>query len=166
MERQTQNAWSQHSNSKRENGKHRQSDCEVQPWRSSVSCAHLGRPRPSHFGHMKAKNWLIRKDPDSGKDWRQEERGMTEDEMVGRHHRLNGHEFEQALGDDEGQGRLACCSPWGRKESDTTEWLNNSKDLLKGRRTGQHVASLFGPWAYSPDSSLFCYKKWTMFMTH
>ena len=51
--------------------------------------------------------------------------GMTEDEMVGRHHRLNGHEFEQAPGDGEGQGSLACCSPWGRKESDMTEQLNN-----------------------------------------
>ena len=51
---------------------------------------------------------------------------MTEDEMVGRHHRLNGHEFEQALGDDEGQGSLACCSPWGHKESDTIERLNNN----------------------------------------
>ena len=70
------------------------------------------------------KNWLIGKDPDAGKDWRQEEKGMTEDEMVGWHHRLNGCEFEQASGVGEGQGSLACCSPWGRKESDTTEWLN------------------------------------------
>ena len=52
---------------------------------------------------------------------------MTEDEMVGWHHRLNRHEFEQALGDGDGQGGLACCSPWGHKESDTTEQLNNSK---------------------------------------
>ena len=69
------------------------------------------------------KNQLIRKDPDDGTDWRQEEKGMTEDEMVGWHHRLNGHEFEQALGVGDGQGSLACCSPRGRKESDTTEWL-------------------------------------------
>ena len=69
---------------------------------------------------------LIRKDTDAGKDWRQEENGMTKDEMVGRHHWLNGHEFEQAVGDGEGQGSLASCSPWGRKESDTTEWLNNN----------------------------------------
>ena len=60
-----------------------------------------------------AKSWLIWKDPDAEKDWRQEEKGMTEDEMVGWHHRLNGHEFKQALGDGEGQGSLACCSPWG-----------------------------------------------------
>ena len=69
-----------------------------------------------------AKNWLIGKDPDAGKDWRQEEKGMTEDEMVGWHHWLNGHEFEQAPGDGEGQGSLACCSPWGHQESDITEW--------------------------------------------
>ena len=71
-----------------------------------------------------AKNWLIGKDPDTGKDWRQEEKGMTEDEMVGWHHLLNGHGFEQAPGVDDGQGSLVCCSPWGRKESDMTEWLN------------------------------------------
>ena len=70
------------------------------------------------------KNWLIGKDPDAGKDWRQEEKGTTEDEMVGWHHWLNGHEFEQALGVSDGQGSLPCCSPWDCKESDTTEWLN------------------------------------------
>ena len=66
------------------------------------------------------KSWLIRKDHDAGKDWRQEEKGMTEDEMVGWHHWLNGHEFEQAPGDGEGQGSLMCCSPWGHKEWNTT----------------------------------------------
>ena len=59
------------------------------------------------------KSWLIRKDPDAGKDWRQEEKGMTEDEVVGWHHLLNGHEFAQALGIGEGQGSLVCCSAWG-----------------------------------------------------
>ena len=59
-----------------------------------------------------AKNWLLGKDPDAGKDWRQKEKGMTEDEMVGWHHQLNGHEFEQALGVGGGQGSLTCCSPW------------------------------------------------------
>ena len=58
-----------------------------------------------------AKNWLIGKGPDAGKDWRQEVKGMTEDEMVGWHHRLDGHEFEQALGIDDRQGSLVCCSP-------------------------------------------------------
>ena len=67
-----------------------------------------------------AKSQLIRKDPDAGKDWRQEEKGTTEDEMVGWHHRLNGREFEQALGDGEAQGSLVCCSSWGHKESDVT----------------------------------------------
>ena len=70
------------------------------------------------------KNWLNGKDPDAGKDWGQEEKGMTEDEMAGWHHRLNGHEFEQILGVGDGQGGLACCSPRGHKESDTTERLN------------------------------------------
>ena len=67
-----------------------------------------------------AKSQLFGKDPDAGKDWRQEEKGMTEDEMVGWHRWLNGHKFEQALGDGEGQGSLGYCSPWGRKELDTT----------------------------------------------
>ena len=68
-----------------------------------------------------AKNGLIGKDPDAGKDFRREEKGMTEDEMVGWHHRLDGQEFEQAPRDGDGQGSLACCSPWGCKESDMTE---------------------------------------------
>ena len=71
-----------------------------------------------------AKNWLIGKDPDAGKDWRWEEKGTTEDEMAGWHHPLNGHEFEWAPGVGDGQGSLTCCSPWGCKESDTTEQLN------------------------------------------
>jgi len=70
-----------------------------------------------------AKNWLIWKDPDAGKDWRQE-KGTTEDEMVGWHHWLDGHEFEQASGVGDGQGSLVYCSPWGHKESDTTERLS------------------------------------------
>ena len=71
-----------------------------------------------------AKNWLFGKDLDAGKDWRQEEKGITEDEMFGWHHWLDGHEFELAPGVGDGQGSLACCSPRGCKESDTTEWLN------------------------------------------
>ena len=70
------------------------------------------------------KSWLIRKDPYTGKDWRQAKKEMTEDEMVGWHHQLNGHEFEQAPRVGEGQGSLVCCSPWGRKELDMTERLN------------------------------------------
>ena len=70
-----------------------------------------------------AKSWLIGKDPNAGKDWGQE-KGTTEDEMIGWHHRLDGHEFEQAPGVGDGQGSLACCNSWGRKESDVTERLN------------------------------------------
>ena len=71
-----------------------------------------------------AKSWLIWKDPDAGKDWRQEEKGMTEDEMVGWYHQLNGHQFEQAPGGGEGQRNLVSYSSWVHKELDTTEWLN------------------------------------------
>ena len=71
-----------------------------------------------------AKSWLTGKDPDAGRDWGQEENGATEDEMVGWHHRLDGHEFGWTPGVGDGQGGLVCCSSWGRKESDTTERLN------------------------------------------
>ena len=70
------------------------------------------------------KNWRIGKDPDAGKDWRQEEKGATEDEKVGQHHWLDGHEFEWTPEVGDGQGGLACCSPWVHKESDMMEWLN------------------------------------------
>ena len=73
---------------------------------------------------LDAKNWFIGKEPNAGKDWRQEEKRMTEKEMFGWHHQLNGHEFERAPGVSDGHGSLACCSPWGHKESDTTERLN------------------------------------------
>ena len=87
-----------------------------QPWifpgRTVAEALLLGRPD--------VKGWLIGKNPDAGKDWRQE-KGTTEDEMVGWYPWLNGHESKQTPGDDEGQGSLACCSPWGCKELDTTE---------------------------------------------
>ena len=70
------------------------------------------------------KSWLTGKDPNAGKDWGQEEKWGTEGEMVGRHHQLDRYEFEQDLGVGNGQGTLVCCSPWGRRESDTTERLN------------------------------------------
>ena len=76
-------------------------------------------PTTSH-----AKSWLIGKDPDAGRDWGQEEKGTTQDEMVGWHHQRDGREFEWTLGVGDGQGGLACCDSWGRKESDTTERLN------------------------------------------
>ena len=85
--------------------------------------------KPQYSGHLM---WRTDsgKDPDTGKDWRREEKGTTEDGMVGWHHRLKGREFEQALGDGEEQGHLACCSPRGGKESNTTEWLNNKTKYL------------------------------------
>ena len=86
-----------------------------------------------------AKNWLIGKDPDARKDWRQEEKGMTEDEMVGWHHWLNGHELEKALGVGDGQEGLACCSPWSCKETDTTEWLNWTERVCRASLIAQLV---------------------------
>ena len=75
------------------------------------------------------KSRLIAKDPEAGKGLRQEEKGTTENKMVGWHHRLDGHEFEQAPRVGDAQGSLACCSPWDHKESDTTEQLNNKPQL-------------------------------------
>ena len=89
------------------------------------------------------KNWLLGKDPEAGKDWRQEEKGTTEDEMVDSHHQLNGLKFKQALGVDDGQGGLACCSPWGRKESDMTEWLNWTELRLFWWKWVRRKVSLF-----------------------
>ena len=81
-----------------------------------------------------AKSWLIEKDPDAGRDWGQEEKGMTEDEMAGWHHQLDGCEFEWTPGVGDGQGGLACCSSWGHQESDTTERLNWT-ELTEGYTT-------------------------------
>ena len=75
------------------------------------------------------KNWLIGKEPDAGQDWRQVEKGTTENEMVGWHHWLGEHEFEQALGVGDGQGTLACCSLWGHKELDMTDQLNWTESI-------------------------------------
>ena len=72
------------------------------------------------------KSQFIGKDPDAGKDWGHEEKEATENEMVEWHHQFNGHEFERTPGNSEGQGSLECCSPWGHKELDMTEWLNNN----------------------------------------
>ena len=102
---------------------------------AKTPASHLAHANPNKVLHLTTIlkqdiifNWLIGKDPDAGKDWRQEENGMTEDEMIGWHHQLDGHEFEQAPGVGDGQGGLACCSPWGHKESDTTERLNWTED--------------------------------------
>ena len=83
-----------------------------------------------------AKSQLTGKDPDAGKDWRQEEKGTTEDETAGWRHWLDGHEFEQTLGDVEGQGSLSFFSPWGSKESDMTEWLSNNKNNHQLNKNG------------------------------
>ena len=108
-------------------------DCkEIQPdhYKADQSWMFIGRTdaeaetpilRPPH---AKRPWWLIGKDPDAGRDWGQEEKGTTEDEMAGWHHRLDVHEFGWNLGVGDGQGGLTCCDSWGRKESDTTEWLN------------------------------------------
>ena len=78
---------------------------------------------------LDAKSWLIGKDPDAGKDWGQKEKETTQDETVWWHHGLNRHKFEQTLWDSEGQGSMMCCSPQGRKESDTTEQQQSIVDL-------------------------------------
>ena len=78
-----------------------------------------------------ARNWLFGKDPDAGKDWGQEEKGTTEEEMVGWHHRLYGYKFEQAPGVGDGQGSLECCCPWCGKESDMIEPLNWTEKMLE-----------------------------------
>ena len=92
-----------------------------------------------------AKSWLTGKDSDPGRDWGQEKKGTTGDEMVGWHHRLDGHGFGWTPGVGDGQGGLACCGSWGRKESDTTEWLNWTELQL----------CLFGtPWAVAHQALL------------
>ena len=92
------------------------------------------------------KSWLICKDPDAGKDWGQEEKGMTEDEIVGWHHRLNGHGFGWTQGIGDGQGGLACCRSWGRKESDMTERLNWT-ELRRITETDKKLIQLGRSWA-------------------
>ena len=106
------------------------------PWTASRSVNCKGNPSWIFTGRidaetearilwpLDAKSRLIRKDPDAGKDWRREKKGMTEVEMFGWHHRLDGREFEQALGDGDGQGSLECCSQGGCKELEMTERLN------------------------------------------
>ena len=94
------------------------------------------------------KTWLIWKDSDAGKDWKREEKGMTEDEMVWWHHQLHGLEFEQALGVGDGQGSLACFSPWSRKELDTTKWLSEWVKLLS------RVWLFASPWTVAYQAPL------------
>ena len=101
-----------------------------------------------------AKNWLIWKDPDAGKDWGQEEKGTTEDEMVGRHHSLNGHGFGWTPGAGDGQGCLACCGSWGRKESETTEQLNWTEVIIVLNSHNFYVVSKH---IYHPKKNPFTY---------
>ena len=100
-----------------------------------------------YFDHLMRRT-DIGKDPDAGKDWRQEEKGITGDEIVWWHHRLNGHELEQALGVGDGQKSLVCYSPWGCKESDMTEWLNwtqsqgwKVKEIPSGLKEDSQISS-------------------------
>ena len=103
-----------------------------------------------------AKSWLIGKDSDAGRDWGQEEKGTTENEMVGWHHRLDRHGFGWIPGVGDGQGGLACCNSWGHKESDTTEWLSwtelnwplNGKRIWKRIDTGIHITQSL---CYTPE---------------
>ena len=112
-------------------------DCkEIQPVRSKgdQSWVFIGRTDAKAetpvLWPLDAKSWLIWKDPDAGKDWGQLEKRMTEDEMVGWHHRLNGHEFEWTPGVGDGQRGLVCGIPWGHKESDMTEQLKGTELIL------------------------------------
>ena len=105
------------------------------------------------------KNWLFRKDPIAGKDWRQEEKETTEDEMVGWHHQLDGHEFEQAPGVGDGRWNLAYCSPWGLKESDLTEWTELNWPLAR-YLAGSHTEATtyvktWGMWPLRPWGKFF-----------
>ena len=109
-----------------------------------------------------AKSWLIRKDPDAEKDWRQEERGMTEDKKVGWHHWLNGHEFEQTLGDGEGQRSVACYSPWGHKEwTRLSNWATTSfLPLLSILSIRNSVSTIF----LSPNCNISASFVWLIFI--
>ena len=138
-------------------------DCkEIQPFhpKGDQSWIFIGRTDAEAetpvLWSLDVKNWLIGKDSDAGKNWGQEEKGMTEDEMVGWHHQLNRHEFEQVLGVSDGQGSLVCCSPWGRKESDTTEQLNwtELKEL--------HLFFTSGSGGLATESCLTFVTPWTV----
>ena len=95
---------------------------------------------------------LLKSDPNAGRDWGQEEKGMTEDEMVGWHHQLDGHEFEQALGVSDGQGGLAGCSPWGCKKSDKTVWKNWTKLNWKLKKDPWEAACV--SWVYFDSNKI------------
>ena len=100
----------------------------------------------------RAKSWLIGKDSDARRDWGLEEKGMTEDEMAGWHHWLDGRESDWTPGVGDGQGGLACCDSWGRKESDTTEWLNWTEMYCKASPCGTVVKNLAADAGLIPGS--------------
>ena len=103
-----------------------------------------------------AKSCLAGRDPDAGKDWRQEEKGMTEDEMVGWHHWLDRCEFEQAPANGDGQGSVVYCSPWGRKESDTTYWLKINNNNTWGIESLTCLRKWYRTWQWGFVSRTFC----------
>ena len=104
-----------------------------------------------YFGHLMQRADSFGKDPDAGKDWGQEEKGTTEDEMAGWRYQLDGHEFEWTPGVGDGQGGLVCCNSWGHKVSNTTEWLNWSELSVSHSVV---FNSLWPPWT---NSGLVCY---------
>ena len=139
---------------------------EIQPVnpKGNQSWIFLGRTdaeaEAQYFGHLMRRANSMEKEPDTGKDWRQEEEGATEDEMVRWHHWLNVHELEQTPGESEGQGCLACSSTsWGCKELDTTQWLNNNNDDFDisaktlSEREGETV--VFFPFIKSTENFTF-----------
>ena len=106
------------------------------------------------------KRWLIGKDPDAGKDWRQEEKGTTEDERVGWHHWSNRHESEQTLGNNEEQGSLLCCSPCSCKETDRAEQLNNSNNVMTKKIMNEHSQYEWSTHSVlSPSHTVCCYSR-------
>ena len=105
-----------------------------------------------------AKSQLVGKDPDAGRDWRQEEKVTTEDKIVGWLHQLSGHKSEQALGNGEGQGSLACCSPWGHNELGMTEWLTIAITFELGNHTPR---KLWDSLASEGESYFYCDSRWT-----
>jgi len=114
----------------------------------SSGCSLVGlmlKLKLQYFVHL-IWRWLIWKDPDAGKDWGQEEKGTTEDEMVGWHHRLNGHGFGWTPGLSDGQGFLACCGSWGHKESDMTKWLNWT-ELIHASPLSRISFPFTSPWS-------------------
>ena len=122
-------------------------------------CIFIGRPDAKAEAPIlwlpDPKIWLFGKDPDAEKDWRQAEKGMTEDEMVGWHHRLNGHEFEQILGDRDGQESPMCCSPWGCKELEMTEGLSDWTAIFHSVYVQQFPYLFTCQWASFWVASMF-----------